>query len=122
MVVLKWLAVVVVAITLLIGTAVVIAPFQDGPTAMIPGGALEAGELISAPVVDWSFATEVETVEMQLIADDNRSRTTWISVDRCTKARRTSPAPWVFRPASLGTSWRRSTARQWCALRVNAIP
>jgi hypothetical protein len=81
---LKWvggvLLGVVLALALTVGTLLVIAPFSDGPIAVIPGGPLEAGELIEEPVTDWSFATAVDTIEMQLVADDDRSRTTWILV------------------------------------------
>jgi hypothetical protein len=46
----------------------------------LPGRASlpRAGELVSNKVTEWSFVAPVETIEMQLITDDNRSRTTWI--------------------------------------------
>jgi hypothetical protein len=78
--VLKWLGGIVLVIALVIGAAYLVAPFKDGPIAFIPGGPLESGELISQLVADWSFATSLETIEMQLFADDDKSRTTWILV------------------------------------------
>ncbi len=78
--VLKWLGGTVLAIALVISAVLLVAPFNDGPIAFLPGGPLESGELIREPVADWSFATSLETIEMQLIADDDRSRTTWILV------------------------------------------
>ena len=78
--VLKWLGGVVGGLALLIGAVVLYAPFHDGPLAFIPGGPLQSGELVSQRVPDWSFATSVQLIEMQLVADDNRSRTTWILV------------------------------------------
>jgi hypothetical protein len=54
------------------------ARFNDGPVGPFPGGALVSGELIETPVDDWSFVAAVETVELQLNADDRRSRTVWI--------------------------------------------
>ncbi len=78
----KWLVVIVLGIAIAIGVIVLAAPYRDGPTAFIPGGPLEAGELVTAHVTDWSFAESLDTIEMQLIADDNRSRTTWILVHK----------------------------------------
>ncbi len=78
--VVKWLAAIVLGVAIAIGVLVLVAPYRDGPTAFIPGGPLEAGELVTARITDWSFAESVDTLEMQLITDDNRSRTTWILV------------------------------------------
>lgn len=64
---------------LLAGLAVVWgARFKDGPLGPIPGGPLVAGPLVATPVSDWGFVADVETIEMQLDADEHRSRTTWI--------------------------------------------
>ncbi|MEE9280181.1 MAG: hypothetical protein V3V67_08405 [Myxococcota bacterium] len=78
--VLKWLGATLLGVAVLIGALFLIAPFRDGPIGPIPGGPLESGELVSQPVTDWSFATSVETIEMQLVVDGNRSRTTWLFV------------------------------------------
>lgn len=78
----KWIGITAASlaalVALLVGGTMIYAPYHDGPIAMIPGGALESGELISGKVADWSFVASVDTIEMQLLADDNRSRTTWI--------------------------------------------
>jgi hypothetical protein len=76
---LKILGVIVAALLLVVAAAFVAARFHDGPLAMIPGGPLSSGELVSRPVSDWSFTESVETIELQL-AEDDTSRTTWILV------------------------------------------
>jgi hypothetical protein len=55
------------------------ARFSDGPVGLFPGGPLQAGLLEEDPVTDWSFATDEETIELQLLSQE-RSRTTWILV------------------------------------------
>jgi hypothetical protein len=77
--ILKILGSTVVALLLFVAAAFVAARFHDGPLAIIPGGPLSSGELVSSPVPDWSFADSVETIELQLVEDDI-SRTTWILV------------------------------------------
>ncbi len=77
--ILKILGGVVAALALFVAAAVVAARFHDGPLAVIPGGPLASGELVSSPVSDWSFTKSVETIEFQL-AEDDSSRTTWILV------------------------------------------
>jgi hypothetical protein len=52
---------------------------HDGPLGPIPGGPLRAGELFDLPVSDWSFATDVGEIELQL-QSQRISRTTWILV------------------------------------------
>jgi len=74
--VLRWLAMVVGMIALLIGGVFAAARFHDGPLGLAPGGALRSGEIVVEPVSDWKFA-DVETIELQL-ADESTSRTTWI--------------------------------------------
>ncbi len=78
MFVFKWLGITFLGIALFVGALFLIAPFRDGPLGPIPGGPLESGELVSQPVTDWSFVAAIETIEMQLIADGDRSRTTWV--------------------------------------------
>lgn len=70
---------VVLSLVVLIGGAFVAARFHDGPLAMIPGGALEGGELVAGPVTDWSFASGLQEIELQLAHQDT-SRTTWVVV------------------------------------------
>ncbi len=70
---------IVAALLLFVAAAFVAARFHDGPLAMIPGGPLSSGVLVSSPVSDWSFTESLETIELQL-AEDDTSRTTWILV------------------------------------------
>ncbi len=74
---------VVVAILILVpvvalGALMVSARFSDGPSAVFSGGPLVAGELVTGPEPDWSFAHDVGTIELQLL-DPPRSRTIWIA-------------------------------------------
>lgn len=55
------------------------ARFADGPLAVVPGGPLESGELVSGPEPDWTFARDIMEMEVQLV-DPPRSRTTWLQV------------------------------------------
>jgi hypothetical protein len=77
--VIRWLTGIVVALVLLVALLFVAARFHDGPLAMIPGGPLASGELIAEPVTDWSFARDVQEIELQL-ASESRSRTVWVLV------------------------------------------
>lgn len=76
---LKLLGGLVLVLLLAVAAAFVAARFHDGPWAMLPGGPLVSGELVSSPVSDWGFAKSVDTIELQLAGDDT-SRTTWILV------------------------------------------
>ena len=78
--VLKILGGIVVVLFACVAAVFVAARFHDGPLAIIPGGPLSSGELVSSPVQDWGFAESVETIELQL-AEDDSSRTTWILVN-----------------------------------------
>ena len=51
---------------------------SDGPSAFFGGGPLVAGELVTGPEPDWSFARDIATVELQLL-DPARSRLIWIT-------------------------------------------
>lgn len=64
-----------VMIVLLIGTGLVAQRMSDGPTGPIPGGRLRAGTLVSEPGVDWSFANDGRSIELQLV-EPLGSRTT----------------------------------------------
>ena len=77
--ILKILAGIVVAGILLIAALFVGARFHDGPLAIIPGGPLSSGAIVSEPVDDWGFAESVELIEFQLDSDET-SRTSWIVV------------------------------------------
>jgi len=49
----------------------------DGPSIVFPGGELVSGELYTGPEPDWSFTSDVQTVELEL-EDSNSSRLIWI--------------------------------------------
>ena len=61
-----------------LGALAVSARFSDGPSVVFSGGPLVAGELVTGPEPDWSFAHEVGTIELQLL-NPPRSRTIWIA-------------------------------------------
>ena len=63
----------------LLGAVVVLARFGDGPTAILPGGPLESGELYTGPEPDWTFARDIPEMELQLVEPDS-SRTIWLLV------------------------------------------
>jgi hypothetical protein len=62
-----------------LGLAAFAARFADGPVAILAGGPFRSGELVDPPPGDWSFAAEIDEVELALLAPP-RSRTTWIVV------------------------------------------
>jgi hypothetical protein len=78
--ILRIVVVIVVAVVVGVGLLFAVARVGDGPLGPLPGGPLEAGELVSEPVTDWGFAEDIETIEMQLAGEDT-SRTTWVLVD-----------------------------------------
>ena len=78
--VVRWLAIAVGVLVLFVASIFVVARFHDGPLGLAPGGPLVAGEVVTAPVGDWGFATAIETVELQLDGESS-SRTTWILVE-----------------------------------------
>lgn len=49
----------------------------DGPSILVPGGALVSGPLHSGPDPDWHFTDQVGTIELQL-TDPVSSRRVWI--------------------------------------------
>ncbi len=59
------------------GTLTVSSRNSDGPSALFGGGPLVAGELVTGPEPDWSFARDIGTIELQLL-DPPRSRLIWI--------------------------------------------
>jgi hypothetical protein len=75
----RWIVRIALVLVVLIGAVFVGARFHDGPLGPIPGGALVGGVLVTGPVTDWSFATGVQEIELQLASQD-RSRTTWVLV------------------------------------------
>jgi len=101
MVVLRWVSRVVVLFLVLVALVFVGARFHDGPLGPIPGGPLTSGPVVGESVTDWSFATDVVEIELQL-ASQSKSRTTWIIV-RDGKAY--IPAATEFPP---GKTWHRA--------------
>jgi hypothetical protein len=75
--VVRWLLIAIVLIVALLGAVALGARFADGPVAAFPGGPLRSGEFAPDAKVDWSFAKDVEEVELE---SAGRSRTTWILV------------------------------------------
>ena len=50
--------------------------FADGPNRIFSGGPLVSGELHTGPEPDWSFVSDIPTIELQLL-DPPRSRLIW---------------------------------------------
>jgi hypothetical protein len=75
--VIRWVVRIVAALVALLVLVFFGARLHDGPLGPIPGGPLNGGELVSAPVADWSFVKDVGEIELQLDSQ-RRSRTTWI--------------------------------------------
>ena len=69
--------VLVLILVVAIGALVLSARTSDGPLGVFAGGPLVAGELVTGPEPDWSFAHDISTIELQLL-DPPRSRTTWV--------------------------------------------
>jgi hypothetical protein len=101
MAVLRWLARIVFALVIMVALLFVGARFHDGPVGPIPGGPLVTGPLVTEPVDDWSFATDVQEIELQLDSQ-NKSRTTWIIVNA---GKAYIPAAVEFPP---GKTWHRA--------------
>ena len=76
---LHWVGRILLALVVLAVVVAGVARFHDGPLGPFPGGALESGELVTEPVVDWGFAANIPEIELQLV-DPPRSRTTWVLV------------------------------------------
>jgi len=76
----KWLQRIGLALGGLVALGALVAfgaRFADGPLAILPGGPLQSGEWVEEPDVDWSFAADIEEIELE---SGGRSRTTWILV------------------------------------------
>jgi len=78
---LRWIGVALAVLILGLVAVAMVARFSDGPLptfplALLPGGPLQAGELVTGPEPDWSFARDIEEMEFQLL-EPARSRTIW---------------------------------------------
>lgn len=74
---LRGLLVTIVALAVGLGLVVVAARYLDGPLWMIAGGPLDTGEWVESQGLDWSFAADLPTLELQLL-NPPRSRTVWM--------------------------------------------
>lgn len=59
--------------------AIIAGHFADGPLEMIPGGRL-SGEVLRGPEPDWSFARDLDTIELQISSSPPRSVLTGVVV------------------------------------------
>ena len=75
--ILRFVGGLLVVLVLAIVVLLVGARFADGPLAIIAGGPFTSGEFVTGPEPDWSFVSDIQEVEFQLV-DPARSRTTWI--------------------------------------------
>ena len=75
--VLMVMGVLVLIPVLALGALAVSARVSDGPSVVFSGGPLVAGELVTGPEPDWSFARRIRNIELQLL-DPPRSRILWI--------------------------------------------
>jgi hypothetical protein len=81
---LRWIGIAVAVLILGLVAIAIIARSSDGPLgdyplAVFPGGPLRTGELVTGPEPDWSFARDIELLELQLV-DPPGSRNTWLVV------------------------------------------
>lgn len=81
---LRWTGIALAVLVLGLVAIAIVARFLDGPLrplpfALLPGGPLRAGELVTGPEPDWSFARDIEVMEFQLL-EPARSRTIWLLV------------------------------------------
>ena len=76
----RWIVRILLAAFILAGTAFVAARYHDGPLGPLPGGPLASGPLVTRGVADWSFAKDVEEIELQLDSQA-KSRTVWVLVN-----------------------------------------
>ncbi len=99
----RWLFRILAGLVALIALLFFGARFHDGPLGPIPGGPLASGELVREPVSDWSFATDVQEIELQLDSQ-RRSRIVWLLVH---EGQAYVPCTLGFPP---GKSWYRQAA------------
>lgn len=76
MIVLRILSIFIGALIVSIGCYLIAMRFADGPSTVVAGGPLVAGELV-AEEPDWAFARDVMEIELQLLTPP-RSRTVWV--------------------------------------------
>ena len=77
--ILKWIARAFGGVLLLLVALGIGARFADGPIAILPGGPLESGEIVTGAEPDWTFARDTMEMEFQLV-EPPLSRTIWLQV------------------------------------------
>lgn len=78
--ILRWVGVALLALGIAFLALVLTARVHDGPFGPIPGGPLEAGVLVEAPVEDWGFAAGIEEIELEVHPVSPRSLKVWCLV------------------------------------------
>jgi len=76
--VLKYIAIVLGSLVLVIGLFLISMRFADGPKAIFSGGPFKTGDLTAAPD-DWSFLTDRPEIEFQTL-EPSTSRIVWLGV------------------------------------------
>jgi hypothetical protein len=81
---LRWIGIALAVLVLGLVAVAIVARSLDGPLrplplALLPGGPLRTGELVTGPEPDWSFARDIEVMEFQLL-EPARSRNIWLLV------------------------------------------
>ncbi len=71
---LRWIAIVLGAFVMLVAAVAFGARFADGPIAIFPGGAFAMGVWVEDPNVDFSFAADIEEIELESGAPPPRAR------------------------------------------------
>jgi hypothetical protein len=104
----RWLGIAIGIVVLFVVAIFVAARFHDGPLGLAPGGPLVAGEVVAAPVGDWAFAADIDTIELQLDGESS-SRTTWVLVS---EGRAFIPASLSFPP---GKRWHKTADQNGAA-------
>lgn len=77
--IIKWLAIAIGTLVLVAGVGIAMARMGDGPIAIIPGGPLVGGELVTGDEPDWTFARDIGEMEFQL-ENPPQSRVIWLLV------------------------------------------
>ncbi|MDE0692977.1 MAG: hypothetical protein OXI55_12150 [Gammaproteobacteria bacterium] len=102
-----------VGILVVVVLGLIVTKFFDGPIGPLPGGALRSGEIVTAAVDDWSFVTDVELIELQLVAE-NQSRTVGIVFNDGTAYVSSTPATyWQRKVETSADAWLRIEGRRY---------
>ena len=111
--ILKILAHSLLGVLVIVVLGLIVTKFFDGPLGPLPGGALRSGEIVTATVEDWSFVTDVELIELQLVAE-NQSRTVGIVFDDGAAYVSSTPAAyWHRKIETSADAWLRIESRRY---------